>query len=265
MKAAEKYFNSSRSHAVPAPSILFRSPLDPANAACLRARQAQGELVYRSNGVMKITVAGNHYLAPPQHAIWLPPAVQRSELNTEETGHCSLYVAEELCDRLPQSPCAVALSPLLRAMLEHLRNRVPGALFSEENERFLQVLVDQLAGATFMGSYLPTSDDPILGRVLQALIHQPGDTRSLAELARDANTTERTLMRRCQRELGMPFAEWRQRLRVITAMPLLEAGLTVENVALNLGYRSASAFIVMFRRVLGMTPMHFIERKARPD
>ena len=61
-------------------------------------------------------------------------------------------------------------------------------------------------------------------------------------------------MRRCQRDLGMSLAEWRQRLRVVRAMPLLEAGQTVETIALDLGYGSASAFISMFKKLMGTTP-----------
>lgn len=52
----------------------------------------------------------------------------------------------------------------------------------------------------------------------------------------------------------MSFAEWRQRLRVVKAMPLLESGQTVETIALDLGYGSASSFISMFKRLVGMTP-----------
>ncbi|HZW12015.1 MAG TPA: hypothetical protein VFF81_02330 [Noviherbaspirillum sp.] len=78
-------------------------------------------------------------------------------------------------------------------MLEHLRDHPPGEPRSEEDERLLRVVVDQLAGASPMGSYLPTSDDPILVPVLRSLEAQPGDTRSLPELARESNTTERTL------------------------------------------------------------------------
>jgi AraC-like DNA-binding protein len=37
-------------------------------------------------------------------------------------------------------------------------------------------------------------------------------------------------------------------------MPHLEAGRSVEAVALDLGYSSASAFIAMFKRLVGVTP-----------
>lgn len=43
------------------------------------------------------------------------------------------------------------------------------------------------------------------------------------------------MMRRCQRDLGMSFAQWRQRLRVVAAMSLLEQGQTVESIAFDLG------------------------------
>lgn len=61
-------------------------------------------------------------------------------------------------------------------------------------------------------------------------------------------------MRRCQRDLGMSFAEWRQRLKVLTSLSRLDQGQTVENIGLDLGYSSASAFISMFRRLMGTTP-----------
>jgi AraC-like DNA-binding protein len=104
------------------------------------------------------------------------------------------------------------------------------------------------------GCYLPGSDDVVLDAVLCALDEHPGDERSLSELAATFHSTERTLSRRCQRDLGMSFAEWRQRLRVVKAMPRLAAGEKVESIALDLGYASASAFIVMFRRMTGVTP-----------
>ncbi|MFC6671466.1 helix-turn-helix domain-containing protein [Marinobacterium aestuariivivens] len=90
----------------------------------------------------------------------------------------------------------------------------------------------------------------------------------LAELAQSVHSTERTLLRRCQRDLGMSLAEWRQRLRVVRAMPRLEAGDTVENIAHDLGYSTASSFIAMFRRLMGVTPDDYRRGQAhrsRPE
>ncbi|MEK5794611.1 AraC family transcriptional regulator, partial [Acinetobacter nosocomialis] len=86
------------------------------------------------------------------------------------------------------------------------------------------------------------------------LKQNPSDHRSLAELAQLVNTSERTLARYSQSELGMSLHEWRQRLRVMQALPLLEQGHTVESIALDLGYASATAFINLFKRWMGLTP-----------
>lgn len=238
---------------MPAP-IMFRSAHVPAQGLYPRHQHAWGEFVYSFSGVMEIKVAEHHYLAPPQYGIWLPPGVQHVGLNRYEACHCSLYIAPEQCSALPRTPCALTVSPLVRALLDHLHQQPAEKPIGPRTARLLRVLVDQLALAPCAGSYLPNSDDAALGAVLRLLQAQPGDKRSLAELARAAHTTERTLMRRAQRDLGMSLAEWRQRLRVVKAMALLEAGQSVETIALDLGYSSASAFITMFRRLVGTTP-----------
>ena len=238
---------------LPAP-VMFRSAYVPDHGLYPEHQHAWGEFVYSFSGVMEVKVLGHHYLAPPQYGIWLPPHLEHVGLNRHEACHCSLYLAPPHSDRLPKSPCALSVSPLVRSLLEHLRQHPPGLPRTDAQERLLQVLVDQLAASPCAGSYLPTSDDPLLGPVLAALEARPADNRSLVELAKAVHTTERTLMRRCQRDLGMTFAEWRQRLRVVRAMPLLEAGQTVETIALDLGYGSASAFITMFKKMTGSTP-----------
>lgn len=249
------------SDALPAP-LWFRTAAMPAEATYPRHRHPWGEFVYSFSGVMEVKLADVHYLAPPPFGIWLPPEVEHRGLNRHETCHCSLYVARERCAGLPTVACALEVGPLARALLEHLRRQPPALPRSAAEERLLQVLVDQLVEARPAGSYLPSSEDPLLAGVLDVLQANPGDNRSLAALAVLVNTTERTLARRSRRDLGMPLAEWRQRLRVVRAMPMLEAGRTVEAIALDLGYGSASAFIAMFRKLMGTTPDELRRRTA---
>jgi AraC-like DNA-binding protein len=245
---------------LPAP-LMFRSAQVPAQGVYPLHRHAWGEFVYSFSGVMEVKVAEQHYLAPPQYGMWLPPDLEHVGLNRRAATHSSLYVSRALCAVLPATPCALTVGPLARALLEYLRQLPGGAPNNLQEARLLDVLLDQLAAAPRTGSYLPGSDHPQLGAVLQALEEHPGDNRALAAWADFVHTTERTLMRRCQRDLGMSLAEWRQRLRVVKAMPRLDAGKTVESIALDLGYSSASAFITMFRRLTGTTPDEF--RKAQ--
>ena len=239
--------------ALPAP-LVFRTAQMPPQATYPRHRHPWGEFVYAYRGVIEVQLDHGHYIAPPHYGIWLPPQVEHRGLNRRAALHSSLYVGAELCTCLPAETCALALGPLARALLEHLRQHPPAAPPSAEDHRLLQVLVDQLAQARRVGSWLPQTDDPLLAPLLQALEEHPGDERTLAALAAAFHTTERTLARRCQQALGMPLAQWRQRLRIVKALPRLAAGEKVESIARELGYAHASAFIAMFRRVTGVTP-----------
>lgn len=239
--------------ALPHP-LYFRSAQMPDNATYPRHSHPWGEFVYSYSGMMEVSLNDAHYLAPPQYAVWLPPDVEHRGLNRHAAVHCSLYVAPALCAVLPRETTALEVSPLLRAMLEHLREEGDADHGSPAHLRFLEVVVDLVAAAPKVGTYLPWSTDPVLERVLAHLQKDPADNRSLAEHARLAGTAERTLIRRCLRDLGMPFAEWKQRLRVVKAMPMLEAGETVERISAALGYSNASSFIAMFKRMTGMTP-----------
>ena len=73
----------------------------------------------------------------------------------------------------------------------------------------------------------------------------------------------RSLSRLLIKETGLNFNQWRQRLRMLLSLALLEQGQSVTEIALTLGYESASAFIAMFRRQLGTTPGAYL-REIRP-
>ncbi|MDC0663553.1 AraC family transcriptional regulator [Marinobacter sp. SS21] len=223
-----------------------------------------GEFVYSYSGVMEVKIGEQHYLAPSQYGLWLPPRIEHQGLNRYEASHCSLYVSAPFTDDLPKVPCALEVSQLTRSILEHLKRQSLSSPYSPAEERLLRVLVDQLISAKCAGSYLPGSADPLLGSVLAFIEEAPGDVRPLSELARQFHTTERTLMRRARRDLGMPLSEWRQRLRTVEAMKSLEAGIKVERIALDLGYASASSFIAMFKKLMGVTPDEYRRGMSRP-
>jgi AraC-like DNA-binding protein len=241
------------SHALPSP-LFFRAAELPADAAYPHHQHHWGEFVYAFRGVMEVEVQQHHYLVPPQCGLWLPPNVAHRGLNRHAVHFSSLYVSQELTTGLPRTVCALRVSPLLRALLDELRQQGAPVPHTAATSRLLQVALDQIGQARQAGSYLPSSDDALLAPVIEALMADPGDTRTVAQWAATVHTTERTLMRRAHSELGMPLAQWRQRLRVVKAMPLLLAGETVENIAHDLGYASSSAFIAMFRGLAGVTP-----------
>jgi AraC-like DNA-binding protein len=108
--------------------------------------------------------------------------------------------------------------------------------------------------------YLPFAEDPLLGPILSCFQDSPGDGCSLSGWAERLHTTERTLSRRWRNVLGLSFQEWRQRCKLLSAMTRLEAGQPLQTVAYDLGFRSPSAFIEMFRQTTDTTPGSVVSR-----
>lgn len=243
------------SDTLPAP-LFLRTTLMPDDAIFPGHRHSWGEFVYAFNGVVQVVAGRDTYLSPPQCGVWLPPDLTHVGLNRREVLQASLYVAGELCHGLPPRPQALLVSPFMRALLNRARDDTRDVR-SAEHQRLLRTLLDELKETPATGTFLPASDDPVLGPVLHHLELRPQDNRSVAELAREAGTTERTLARRCRQELNIPLSEWRNRMRIVKAMALLETGRTVESIAKEFGYSSASAFIAMFRKLTGTTPASY--------
>lgn len=220
----------------------------PAGAAYPVHSHPRGEFVYSFSGVMEVRLDADHLTAQAHYGIWLPPGVVHEGLNHYCASHCSFYLMPELCQGMLGTPCTLEVSALIIAMLDYLRQHPLRAPLSAENNRFLDVLRDQLAAAPRYQNFLPSTSDPLLAAVLDRLAKNPADKTPLSVLAASAGTTIRTLNRRCQERLGMPLNEWRQRLRVVRAVSLLERGQKVESVAFEVGYSSVSAFIAMFHR-----------------
>jgi AraC-like DNA-binding protein len=104
---------------------------------------------------------------------------------------------------------------------------------------------------------LPHLSDPRAVRVAEILVRDPGDARTLAQLCRVAGASKRSIERLFQKESGMTFGKWRQQLRLMQGMRFLAEGAKVTHAALESGYNTPSAFIAMFRKVLGTTPTSY--------
>ncbi|CNH24370.1 AraC family transcriptional regulator [Yersinia thracica] len=238
-------------------NLSFRCEIYNADTEFLPHTHTYGQLICVKSGVLAMNIGGQRFLAPPEFSVWIPAGVEHSSYNRKPMHFRAIDIALELCDGLPTSACLINVSPIFNAIVENCFSR--GVLMpeSEPDMRLGSVLIDQLKISPVQCTYLPTSQDKLLSPILTALERCPSDNTSLALWAKRVYTTERTLSRRCQQELGMAFSEWRQRLRFLHAISLLEQGRTVQSVALDVGYSSASAFIAMFQQVSGTTPERF--------
>jgi AraC-like DNA-binding protein/quercetin dioxygenase-like cupin family protein len=222
----------------------------------------RAQLAYAERGVIRVATDQGVWITPPERAVWVPAGVKhRVEMSGQVRMH-SLYVATQL---LPDGfdKCRVVLvTPLLRELIREAVS-LP-ELYDEAGAdgRLMHVLIDQLTGLDQAPLHLPVAEDPRLKRVTDALLADPADQRDLAEWAKLAGASARTLERAFLVETGMTFRAWRQQARLLAALTALASRRPVTQVALDLGYDSPSAFIAMFRRAFGVSPGRFFQQPA---
>jgi AraC-like DNA-binding protein len=169
----------------------------------------------------------------------------------------SLYLEPNLLSDQGAECRVLSVSLLLRELIRAFTTFPVEYDEAGSEGRLVGVLLDQLAIAPHMELSLPLPADARLRRLCGYLQETPDDQRTLAEWALLLGASEKTLSRHFQRETGLTFRAWRQKLRLLSALTLLERGESVTTVALSCGYDSPSAFIAAFRTQFGTTPGDF--------
>ena len=91
------------------------------------------------------------------------------------------------------------------------------------------------------------------GQLASALGVSPGTVTSMLKAL-----SESSLARLVVKETGLSFGRWRQQLHLIVAIRELASGASVQQVSGDLGYESVTAFITMFKKVLGKPPAKYL-------
>ena len=113
------------------------------------------------------------------------------------------------------------------------------------SESYLQI--DRIVQAHALPLSLPLPRDPRALRLAERLQAEPSLQAELAELAREAGASPRTIQRLFLAETGLPFSQCRQRLRLLHAATLLGEGRSVTAAGFEAGYAGTSAFIAGMR------------------
>lgn len=216
------------------------------------------QLLYATEGVMSVVTAQGTWVVPPQQAVWIPAGVVHEVRSPETLAMRTLKLHPEVAEGLPTTCRVWRVSALLREMILRIVTFDAAAPLNAAEARLLAVVPDELRALPAEPLHLPLPRDPRLRRIAEALMADPGDNAALADWARRVGGSERTLARLFQKEVGLTFGRWRQRLRLVTAVSRLAEGSPVTTVAYDLGYDSPSAFIAMFRRQLGQSPGRYL-------
>lgn len=224
-----------------------------------RHRHRKGQLVLALHGAVTCTAADGLWIVPPGCGIWIPGGVPHSNQVTSNARLSYLFV-EPGAAALPGKCCTFAVSPMLREMILRLADAPDPYAPDDHVGRLVRVLLDELVLMPKEGLELPMSYHPKIAAIAAALAAEPSDRRTLKEWAAYVAVSERSLKRLMVQETGLSFGRWRRQLHLVVALRELAGGATVQQVSSDLGYESATAFIVMFKKALGTTPTRYLAR-----
>lgn len=218
---------------------------------------ATGCLIYPAKGVVNVETAAGHWIVPAQRAVWVPAGTLHQTRMSGRVALRALMIEQPFLSDLPQAACVIGVTPLLRELILYACSEPPAADADGPARHVLAVIAAQLRELPAPALPLPIPEEPRLKRIADALLENPADNRTLEDWGRSVGASSRTLTRLFQAETSMTFRAWRQHLRVLEALRRIAQGEAVTNVALDVGFDSASAFTQMFKKVLGVTPSKY--------
>jgi len=229
-----------------------------------RHHHKKAQLLFTVRGVINCEVDDAVWIVPPQCAVWIPGGLPHTAFGSGEVECISLFIEPPEASNLPRECCTITVSSLLRHLLMRATEFPEHYDVDGPDGRIVSVILDQLAAAPVEDLRLPIPSDPRLKKLTDLLIAAPADHATVAQWASRVALSERSLSRLLSEQVGMSFGRWRRQLHIVLALRHLSSGQTVQAVAMDLGYESASSFVTMFRKMVGKPPSRYMLERLRP-
>lgn len=212
--------------------------------------QARGSAEAVLNDVSHTLVSGN--------ALWLPVGT-RHELHVHENSVL-----------LPMFFDAVGVATTMQSITElpvddELRTLFLVYIQSEQtiirpDADIARQILSTIERRPLVSTKLPMPVTPAAASIAELLQFNPGDSRSVENLAAGVHTSLRTIERAFKAETGLTLRAWRIHARMESAVELLRSVRSIDAVAHRVGYRDVSAFRRVFKGHYGLAPSAYARR-----
>ena len=217
----------------------------------------RGQLVALTQGLLIVETGNERWMFPSQRCAWTPPNCKHAARSVGGAAGSMVDLSPEMCRGLPKTPCVFNTSELLFAIVHRMVGWDLRQPLDAAKKHLIAALRDEIRQPDRQHLRLTIPREERLARVVDALLDDVGDDRTLDDWAHLAGMARRTFMRAFSAQAGMSFGRWRQQARLFAALEMLAQRKSVTEVAIAVGYDSVSAFIEMFRTMLGTTPQRY--------
>jgi len=221
----------------------------------------RGQLLYALRGVVVLRTAQGAWVAPPERAIWTPGGCRHSVRMVGAVSTRSVLVEPDAHGSLGDRNKVIQVSPLLRALLEAACDIPPEYDVDGYDGKVMTLLLEELNRAPTVPLTVPFPQSPDLAARCHRFLEQPAPHDTIDTWSAALGMGRRSFTRMFRRETGLSFGVWRQQACMLVSLPRLAAGEAVTSIALDLGYESPAAFTTMFKRIVGIAPSHYRQRR----
>ena len=215
------------------------------------------QVIFPITGLVQTKTAYYQHLVPHTSALFIPANLEHESVALTNTTFIGIYINPTLCRTYNQQVRTISLTPFLRQLLQEIRKRCSGSENRDALVRLLDVLHDQIFKEEIVTFQLLLPKDRRLRIIFDQLIETPSLDWSLTVWGEVVGASERTLSRLFLKELKTSFPRWRQHLRLIYSLTLLDENLSIQTIADKIGYQNDSSYIKAFKRHFETTPQQF--------
>ncbi|MGO4771172.1 helix-turn-helix domain-containing protein [Flavobacterium sp. W22_SRS_FK3] len=228
------------------------------NEMCISHSHPRGQLIYATRGVMNVVVGNHIWVVNPLQGLWLPGGVEHQVTFQKDVNYYSVFIDPSAMKELPLNSFSFDISMFLKQLIFKVISFGTKGNLTTSQGRIIDVFLDELALIQPSKTFLPTTNHERLQKVVDLLLNDVASKNTIEYYAEISFMSTRTLSRLFIKELGMNFSDWRTRLKLLEAIKRLGEKQPIKEIALDLGYETASAFIYMFKKHLGTTPSNYI-------
>jgi AraC-like DNA-binding protein/quercetin dioxygenase-like cupin family protein len=218
------------------------------------------QVLFPISGLLQSNIESKSIIVPHNGMLFIPANTLHKSVSVTKTQFLAVYLNPQSPVNYGDNPKSCLVTPFLKELIVFLVEHGLDNHTEQMTTSLLCVLRDQIAIAEHYEIPLLLPSDRRLMAIFVELNQQPDLPLTLAEWAIKVGASSRTLSRLCAKEFNQSFAIWRQNIRLVLSLQLLEKSMTIQNIALDLGYQSDSAYIHAFKGLFAQTPSQYRKR-----
>ena len=229
------------------------------NSKCANSHShPRAQLISCNTGIMEVVTKNNIWIVNALQSVWIASNEEHQVYFPNNVKVDTAFIDESKLSNLPKDSFAFETSDFLISLLKKVISFSNPNLFTQQQNRIIEVFLDELSNLQPSKTFLPTSQDKRIKAVLDALMNDLSNKHTIEYYASKSSVSPRTLSRLFNKELGMSFGDWKMRLKLMEAVKQLGDNKSVKEIAYDLGYENVSSFIVTFKKHFGKTPTNYL-------